>query len=459
MGTFDGISVALSGLHAQRRAMDVAAQNVANANTVGYTRQRVNLTAIGASAVPALWSTPSTSAGGVAVSGVVRVQDQILTTQSRDAHALESTLSTSADALSSIESLFAEPSDNGLATQLSAMWSSFHDVANQPSDPAVRSQVLQRATVVTDWMNQASGQLTSQASAATATVGTLLTQVNTAAHQLADLNVAILRTSQSGESTNELADQRDQVALKLSELVGGTATTDASGNVNVRIGGSELVAGSTVRELSLVSSGGKALVQWSQDGSAATIPSGQVGGLVDAVNTTIPAWSARLDALAANVAGQVNALHQTGYDLNGTLGGPLFTGTTAATIKVAISDPRAIAASGVAPTAGAPSLDVKVADALGNLGGSTTSPDSVYRQLVSDLGIAAQSASTRVTTQKGIAANVDNAAASVAGVSIDEEMTNIITFQRAYEAAGRVLTAVDATLDTLINHTGLVGRA
>ena len=456
MGAFDGISVALSGLHAQRRAMDTAAQNVANANTVGYTRQRVSLTAVGASTVPAVWSTPSSAAGGVAVSGVLRVQDSILTTASREAHALESNLSASADALGSIESLFAEPSDNGLATQLSALWSSFHDVANQPSDPAVRSQVLQRATVVTDWLNQASSQLTSQASATTATVGTMLTQVNTTAHQLADLNVAILRAGQSAESTNELADQRDQLALKLSEMVGGTSTTDASGNINVRIGGSELVAGSTVRELSLVSSGGLALVKWSQDGSPATIPSGQIGGLVDAVNTTIPAWSAKLDSLAANLAGQVNALHQSGYDLNG---GPLFTGTTAATRKVAISDPRAIAASGVAPTAGVPSLDVKVADALGNLGGSVTSPDSVYRQIVSDLGIAAQSATTRVGTQSGIAANIDNSAAAVSGVSIDEEMTNIITFQRAYEAAGRVLTAVDATLDTLINHTGLVGRA
>ena len=287
--------------------------------------------------MPAVWSTPSSAAGGVAVSGVLRVQDSILTTASREAHALESNLSASADSLGSIESLFAEPSDNGLATQLSALWSSFHDVANQPSDPAVRSQVLQRATVVTDWLNQASSQLTSQASATTATVGTLLTQVNTTAHQLADLNVAILRAGQSGESTNELADQRDQLALKLSEMVGGTSTTDASGNINVRIGGSELVAGSTVRDLSLVSSGGKALVQWSQDGSPATIPSGQIGGLVDAVNTTIPAWSARLDTLAANLAGQVNALHQSGYDLNGTLGGPLFTGTTAATLKVAIS--------------------------------------------------------------------------------------------------------------------------
>jgi flagellar hook-associated protein 1 FlgK len=106
-----------------------------------------------------------------------------------------------------------------------------------------------------------------------------------------------------------------------------------------------------------------------------------------------------------------------------------------------------------------PSLDVKVADALGSLGASTTSPDSVYRRLVSDLGIAAQSTGTRLTTQTGIAASIDNAASSVAGVSIDEEMTNIITFQRAYEAAGRMLTAVDSALDTLINHTGLVGRA
>jgi flagellar hook-associated protein 1 FlgK len=155
---------------------------------------------------------------------------------------------------------------------------------------------------------------------------------------------------------------------------------------------------------------------------------------------------------------QVNALHSSGYDLDGAAGGAFFTGSTAATISVAVTDPRAVAASSVPPSAGDASLDSSVADALGGLGARGAGPDAVFRSLVNELGIASATLTDRLSTQSSIATNADNARMSVSGVSVDEELTSILTNQRSYEAAGRLMTAVDSMLDTLINRTGLVGR-
>ncbi len=458
MGSFDGLSVALSGLQAQRRAMDVSAQNVANSATVGYTRQRVNLASVGTLSVPALWAT-GYATGGVMVTGVQRIQDAFLASQVRDAHASASDLTASSTALANVEQLFVEPSDTGLSAQLSSLWAGFHDLANQPADLGTRAQLLQQAGTVTDWLNRTSTQLSTQASELASTASTLVSEVNTTAGRLAKLNESIARSVTNGEPANELADQRDQLAVRLAELVGGTATTDASGNVNVRIGGDELVSGFTSRTLQATTTGAQSVVQWSSNGAPAAIPGGELHGVLDSVNATIPQWSQRLDQVAVTLATQVNALHQSGFDLTGAAGTPFFTGTTAATIRVAITDPKAIAASSIAPTAGKPSLDAGIADALGSIATSASAPDAAYRSLVADLGVSVKSFSDRLATQASITANADSAQQAVSGVSIDEEMTNILAFQRAYEAAGRVLTAVDAALDQLINHTGLVGRA
>ena len=459
MGTFDSISTALSGLSAQRQALDVAAQNIANASTEGYTRQRVQMQSVGTQTVPGLWSQPANIPGGVGVTGIVRVQDAFVDAQVRDTHAVQAELTQNAGTLTSVESLFTEPSTTGLSSQLSGLWGAFHDVANQPGDTGVRAALLQKATTVTDWLNNAASSLSAQASGMTTQIGVVVTQVNSTAARLAALNGSIAAVSTSGVAANELADQRSALATQLAQLVGGTVVTDDSGNVNVRMGGRELVSGSSAQSLTSVSAGGTTVVRWSSDGATASVPGGQLKALVDGVTTVVPQWMARLDQVASTMASQVNALQQSGYDLNGALGTPLFSGTTAATISVAITDPKLIAASAVAPTAGKASLDATVAAKLGLLGAAAGSPDATYRQMVTDLGQNVQTANDRLTTQDAIAASADQAWQSVSGVNIDEEMTSIVSYQRAYEACGRVLTAVDSTLDTLINHTGLVGRA
>ncbi len=147
-------------------------------------------------------------------------------------------------------------------------------------------------------------------------------------------------------------------------------------------------------------------------------------------------------------------MHQAGKGLDGVTGRDLFTGTTARSLAVAVTDPAHVAAA----AAGGGALDESNADALAALGKGPSSPDAGWRAFVSDVGARSQAATRRAGAQAVVVSDVMAAREAVSGVDIDEELTNMVMFQRAYEGAARMLTAVDQALDTLINRTGLVGR-
>ena len=159
MSDFSGLRLALTALEAHKRGLEVAAQNVANANTDGYSRQRVDLVAIGAPAVPALWSKFDGDGGGVKVEDVTRFRDAFLEIRAALEHGAMANLDVGASTMSRIEQLFNEPSETGIAQQLSDLWSSFDDVANHPEDAAARTQLLERAGTVAASFNTISAQL------------------------------------------------------------------------------------------------------------------------------------------------------------------------------------------------------------------------------------------------------------------------------------------------------------
>jgi flagellar hook-associated protein 1 FlgK len=463
MSDFSTLNLALSGLMAARRGMDVTGQNVANANTAGYTRQRVVSEAIGAPTQPAIWAKYDGSNGGVRIADVQRLRDAFQDIRSRDAHASQGNLSAAADSLSQIESLFPEPSSNGLQSMLDSMWSGFGDVANNPSDPAARSQVIAKANTVTTWLNQTSTSLDQISSNTVEKLKALTTQINTTAANLAALNTAILQGGHGGTPVNELLDQRDKLADTLAQLVGGQARTDSDGSMGVYLGGTAIVRGNVAETISTTTDSTGTYLTWDKDSSKVSVDGGTALGIIDTINTVVPSWKSKLDDVASQLISSVNALHQSTaanptYDANGNPGGAFFGGTSAANISVIISDPALLAASRQPPGTAGPSRDGSNADALSALGGATTGANATYHSLVVNLGIASSNASLRATTQNNVTTQVDDARESTSGVSVDEEMTNLVTYQRAYEASGRVLTAVDQLLDTLINRTGLAGR-
>jgi flagellar hook-associated protein 1 FlgK len=288
-----------------------------------------------------------------------------------------------------------------------------------------------------------------------------VTQVNTTAASIADLNDKIRSASAGGQTPNELVDQRDQLVLQLSRLTGASARNQDDGTVSVSVNGIGVVMGS--RSARLSASGGQQLdtlsssplrLTWSS-GANATFGSGQVGGVLDALTSTYPDLAASYDTVATTLRDSVNAVHATAQDLDGNATGAFFTGTDAKTLAVAVTDPRAV---GAAAVSGSASLDNSVADEIAQLASSRTGPDVQWSALVAATGVASSQAKTQQSVRTAIQNQSDANRASASGVSIDEEMSNMLMYQRAYEGAGRVMTTIDEMLDTLINRTGQVGR-
>jgi len=442
VGTFSGISTALSSLQAQRVAMDVAGQNIANVSTPGYSRQRVEMTA----------------GIGVDVSSIQRLHSGLLGDRARTESARLGDLNVTSAVLTQIEQVFPEPSTSGFQSKLDALWSGFSNVSRDPNNAAARIQVIAQANVLTGWLNDAAEQLTTISTSQSQNLSNLVTSANSYAQQISKLNIAIGLTPEGTSAINALMDQRSFAASQLAEAVGGTYLIDSANKMSVSLGGAAFVGPSNYATLQVATTAGTTSVQWSSNDSTAVVSSCNASGYLTAINTTIPDWRADLDSVAAALASKVNTAQAAGFDLSGNVGAALFTGTTASTIAVALTTGSSIAASTLAPVGGVASLNGSNADAMAALGRSAGGPDELYQNLVVSLGYATQGAAQTAQTVQAFMAGITGQINSESGVNIDEEMANLLTYQRAYEAAARVLTSIDEALDTLINRTGLVGR-
>ena len=479
MSTFSGLSTALSSLIAQRQALEVSGQNVANANTVGYTRQRADLQSVDTAAVRSLFSTPLGVGSGVSSVGIARLGDDFLDARLRTQTSQAAQSDATATTFSLLESVVSEPSDTGVAAGLQEFWSAWEDVANAPDSDATRTALLGKATTVINQIADTYRAFESQWQQARTEVSATVAQVNSTATSIAELNSEIRGVLVSGGSANELIDKRSELITELSNSVGATSRAQPDGTVNVMIGGNPIVSGDRAQAIQVEGSyvmnvaiqepptaTSPVRLSWANTGTALVLDGGSLAGNITALSPKSyggPLANAidTINTLATNVATAVNTIHSVGQTLAASpddTGVDFFsftTGTPAALgLTVAITDPSMVAAG----TAGAGEYDGSLADQISQLREGTDSPDAAWRTFVVDLGVTSEAATRRAEVSEASRSTAENLQRSNASVDIDEEMTNMLAFQRAYEGAARVLTAVDEMLDTLINRTGLVGR-
>ncbi|MEU4016718.1 flagellar hook-associated protein FlgK [Microbacterium sp. NPDC028030] len=469
MSTFSGLNTAASGLAAARRGMDVVGQNIANQKTEGYTRQRVQTSAIAAVAHTGRFSTGAVPGNGVSVDGVARLGDALLDARVRDALAASGYWSTRAVAATTIEASLAEPTENGLAARLSKFWSGWQDLANTPDSGAAASSILESAKELASHIAGGYRSVASKWSDAREAADRSVTQVNAAADQIAVLNGQIRDALASARSANELLDQRSVLAQTVSRMSGASATVEGDGTMTLRIGGNALVAGSDARHLVLsgptsIDGGQRLSVSWASapdlpvsiDGgelgaSLAILAPAEEGGMLAQLASTY-------DAVATALAAALNTQHRAGVTSSGQQGGDFFTlattGSAALGLRVAITAPSELALA--APGAGA--WDASNADLISQIGRSATAPDALWSDHVTRFGVATAADVQRAKVSDSAAVAAVGAQQSVAAVDGDEETISLLTYQTAYQAAARVMTAVDEALDVLINRTGLVGR-
>lgn len=432
--TLQGLQTALSGLLADQQAIDITGHNITNANTEGYSRQVAVLQTNEPLRIAAL--SPTDGEGGqlgtgVSVATYTRIRNTYLDAQYRDQNAALGAASTQAEELQQAQGAFDEPSSAGLSSQLSAFWSAWGELADSPSSEAAKVSVVSVATQLTDTLHQLQGQLQTiegQAVAQYAAVTGPAGEVQSDAKQVAQLNEQIKLSLLAHQQPNDLEDRRDQLLNKLSSLAGVTVTKEADGTDTVAFGGAAqpLVEGSKVN--------------WPQELSAAS--GGQLGALLELSSPAgaIAQYRTALDEVASTLASSVNELHTAT---------PFFTGTTAATIEVAVK-PGEVQTS----STGAPGGN-DVALAIAGLRGQAA--DQHYAALVEQVGSGVQAAKANQANSQAVVTTISNQRQSVSGVSLDEEMTNLITFQRGYQASARALTTMDEMLNILISHTGIAG--
>ncbi|MBX5475012.1 MAG: flagellar hook-associated protein FlgK [Thermoleophilia bacterium] len=455
ISTFLGLETALRGILAQQQALDVTGHNIANANTDGYTRQRVELTPFvtfrgyGLDA-PVIGGELG---GGVDVAAISRVRDQYLDNQYRAQSMRSGYYQALDEGLKQVDQTLGEPSDSGVSTLLAKFWSAWQDVANAPESLAARQALVQAGSALADGIQQLRAQLTTFQSQNGALETQTLGDLNSYTQQIYDLNTQIKKTEALGTTPNDLLDARDALVDKVSQLVNAAVTANSDGTVTITVGsGASLVT--------LVDNTGPyapvTLTQLTTPNppDPAALTSGKLKGLVD-LDAKLTSYMGSLDAVAAKLIADVNAQQAAGFDLYGNAGVAFFSGTGASDIRVAAAvqaDPKLVAAS----SSGAPG-DGGNAIAAAGLGRASGGADSLYRQLVTTIGSDAQSAQRSSDAAQTLLRSISSRRMSVAGVSLDEEMANLLAYQRGFQASARALTAMDDMIGLLVTRTGRAG--
>ncbi|NQW89075.1 flagellar hook-associated protein FlgK [Curtobacterium sp. VKM Ac-2861] len=471
VSTFGSLATAYSGLAAARAGIDVTGQNIANAGTAGYTRQRVTQNSIPATQTGFMRGTAALAGQGVSVDGIARLASLTLDVGVRVAAGSSAYADARATALSALETGLHEPGKDGLSAKLDAFWSSWSELASHPDDPGAASAVLGAAGTVASALAAGSKAVDAQWSSVRGTAAGQVTQLNDAAKQVADLNGRIRTALASGGTANELLDQRDQLTEQIATLAGGTTRTNADGTVDVLLGGNPLVQGTDARAVALgggerLADGAAVTLTWtSGTAGAVSLSGGSIGGALavlapangNGTGGALAQAAASYDAVATQLATTVNAVHATGTTPAGTTGTAFFAlaaGVPAAQgLSVVPTD-----GSGLATRNAAGQLDDSFADALSRLGTGPGAADTTWATFVAGVGTASRSAATESTLTGLALTNARTQQQSSAGVDLDEENVNLLSYQHAYQGAARVLTAVDEMLDTIINRVGLVGR-
>ncbi len=447
MPSISSFNTPLSALRAQQRILEVSAHNIANASTPGYRRQTVQLRSVGSGEVSTVGQRL-----GVDVAGVVRSSDDLLVQRAAREEGARTAADTTKTVMASVEAVFPEPTDIGLASQLDDYWASWTALANDPANQTARAQVLAKADTVVSTLHRSAAALVEISDTAKSRLVGLATEVNSLTGQLAAFNQQVVSAS-----SPELLDQRDQTLAQLTKLTGAVAQTATNGQLNVFIGGRQVVAGSFTEAVEAPSG----TLRFTSDTQAVLMTSGEGSALAATVNDVIPRYSAALDGVASSLVASVNALHIAGYSPTGTTGLNFFDplGVTAGSIAISVDvagQPAKLATGApVLPGPTAPgALNGDQARAMAALTNSTVGADASYQTMIGALGVESKSAQQRSDVQAIVADNATQESDSVGAVSLDEEMTQIMQAQRAYQASSKVLSTVDELLGFLIDRLG-----
>lgn len=496
---FYGLEIAKSALFASQKAIDVTANNIANANTVGYTRQRLSLASIESPSGGLRFASTEKGqvGGGVNILTVDQIRNKFIDTQYRAMNSKSSEWEVRAESFEYIETLFNETSDSGISTSVTQFFASLSELTKNPVNTEFRTNVLQNSMKMTELFKSFHAQFVDKQFEQNEAIKTLTKNVNDIASNIADLNSKIVLFENNGQKANELRDKRNNMLDELSSLVDISYNEDSDGRTNILLGSKYLVQGTVSDKINAEATVYNPVTDqndlygltWESDGSDVEVESGQIAGYMKIrdgdsnSNIGVPYIVSSLNKLVNAIATELNDINKTGWTLPDFSSGiPSQTGInffkvtldgfgnpmpiTAANFEVSdeiLNNSNMIAASSTEiltiSQAGNNNNALKLLAVRDKAGIPVIgSFDGYLKSMISEVAIEASHTNKMLEAQSVLTSNYDMQRQSVSGVSIDEEMVSLVKYQQSYAAAARVINTMDEMLDLLINRLGTFGR-
>ncbi len=463
-GLFGGLEIGKRALATHQLWLTTIGHNIANVNTPGYTRQRVAI----ATSDPFEHRIGPVGTGVKAVN-VNHVRDLFLNQQFRQNNKQLGRWNAMNKTLAQIEALFAEPSDDSLSGLLNEFWDSWSDLANNPENSGGRNSLKEKTNLLTTAFHRIYNQLSTLRKNVDEEIALTVEEINLRTDEIASLNLQISKVELGGENANDLRDKRDLLIDELSDYVDVNMMEMENGLATVYIGSLAIVDGVSSYRLDTYKTGAGATsanqIVWEGTKKSIKVLDGQIKGAIDLRDMVIPEYLQALDDMAEALVTNVNTLHQTGYGLDGTTTGiNFFNSTRISAADISLSGDIANDINNIAASLSGEVGDNRNALAISDLRSSmlmsrgTSTISGFYQSLIGKIGVDTSKARNLKEDYGLLVAQTDNSRQSVQGVSLDEEMVQMIKYQHAFDAAARIITTMDQAMEVVINRMGVVGR-
>lgn len=453
----------------QRAGVEVAGQNLANVSNPAYARQRVAI-----STSITVQSEVGPQGTGSEVLNIVSMRNAILDSQIQAETSTQGMLQAQQTALQYAQAALGTQIDrmasgaegataaqgvgggHGIADSLSQLFNAFQSLSANPTSMAERQTLMMKADGLASQFRQLDSRIGALSNQLNQTIDSEVVSVNQALTNIASLNDKITRMEAiSGGTANDLRDMRQAEIEKLAKFVKLDLSNGAGGAVNVAIAGVDMITNNQVVEtVESYQVGNKTYIRTASTDSFLDIKGGSIQGTILARDVALEDIRSSINTIATYLINQVNATHGAGFSLNGSTGAQFFTGSDAASIGVnanLVNDPSLIQASGVNGATGDNQVALQLAQISQTefINGQTLS--QAYGQAVATFGQALSTVNNDLANQETVDKMLLSQRDSIGGVSLDEEMTDLTRFQKAFQASARLITTVDEMLDTLVN--------
>jgi len=481
MSSFRGLSIGVSAIFANQRALDVSGHNISNVNTPGYTRQMISNSSsfyqkLGMSGNGRLLQLGY----GVDVQEIRQYRDEFLDKKFKKENTALGYWSTRYTSVQELETVFGDNSEDGLQAVMNNFWNSWEQLSKPTGGATARAMVKENGIAFVETVRYMDNTLMNFRKSKDTEIKENITEINEMAKDLAKLNLEIKKMESHGVVANDLRDERNYLLDKLSGMA--KIQVVVSDSINVSLEGRMLVEGSRYEQIGTVpdtTNNGFVRLVWASTGEKLEISGGSIKSMIESRDELVNGFREKLNQFVAGVAQEVNKIHYTGYGTKDNVQRNFFVNAIDGSgnnidLSTIAFNPQLNEYDNIAAAEEAGNYeDNRIAVRMTELrykdyfsseaydtGGTDRkyNYDEFYRNIISSLGNVGQEAATAVDAQKLLVDQIEYRRQAISGVSLDEEMSNLIKYEHSYNAAARIVNTMDEMLEIVVNRTGLVGR-